>query len=164
MSLRGTVPWIVGLIVLGIIFQLFFRYQYLQDGRAHVIRIDRLTRTSRYLPCLPPAFAAPPSPHDIALEDQRAVQLVKLYARPSFSTRAFGMYDLSTYRWTVSGRYPGSCVEEHTRNLMDEIVNGHSYRLPAGYSVRLVCYCNPKRNGWRYQVRLDTGQVLYLED
>jgi hypothetical protein len=164
MSLRGTVPWIIGLIVLAIIFQLFLRYQYVQGGPAHVRRIDRLTGTSRFSPCLPPIYARPPSPRDLRLDDHRAIQLVKNYVGATFSTPAFGMYNLSTYRWLILGRYPGSCVEGPSQNVLDEIVNGRSYRLPAGYSVRLVCYCSPKRDGWRYQVYLDTGQVLYIED
>ena len=39
MSLRRIVLWIVGLVVLALIFQFFFRYQYLQQG------MDRQTIT-----------------------------------------------------------------------------------------------------------------------
>lgn len=68
--------WIVALIGLALIFQLFFRYQYLARGD-YIVRIDRLTLASCYLPCrqtpeqLPLAvtpLAPSPTPKDPLLE------------------------------------------------------------------------------------------------
>ena len=49
----------VSLVGLAVIFQLFFRYQYVASG-AYVFRVDRLTLATCYMPCRP-AVTYPPS-------------------------------------------------------------------------------------------------------
>lgn len=51
--------WLVALIGLALIFQLFFRYQYLHLSGINVMRIDRLTLASCSMPCDPPVNYAP---------------------------------------------------------------------------------------------------------
>ncbi len=54
MSHRGAVPWIIGVVLSAAIFQLFFRYEYIHTMGNWVIRVDRLTGATCYLPCAKP--------------------------------------------------------------------------------------------------------------
>jgi len=44
--------YLLGLIAVALVFQLFFRYQYVRLSDS-VLRVDRLTAQSCYMPCVP---------------------------------------------------------------------------------------------------------------
>jgi hypothetical protein len=50
-----------GLIALAVLFQLFFRYQYIHTMGVRITRIDRLTGASCELPCEPETWAPVPT-------------------------------------------------------------------------------------------------------
>lgn len=50
---------VIGVIVLALIFQLFFRYQYVPSTLGPVWRIDRITHASCILPCRPAPALSP---------------------------------------------------------------------------------------------------------
>jgi hypothetical protein len=59
MFLRRAVPWTIAILVFAAIFQLFFRYEYMHTTGNLVVRVDRLTGASCYLPCAKSAATTP---------------------------------------------------------------------------------------------------------
>lgn len=115
-----------GAIVTVLVFLAFFRYAYLHDG-ARLVRVDRLTGNSCYLPCAPSTtsslptsvsdagYAIPPVGDEehrersqaLALvrsrEDARALEVAFRNRRPSWSAN-------TDYDWAQGmGPFPGFC-------------------------------------------------------
>jgi hypothetical protein len=137
--------------VLVLVFQLFFRYQYIHTVGVLVMRVDRLTGSSCFMPCdgsktMPAATATPWLPTDE--EKQQAIQLAKSMASVNST---FGEHrenkwsaEASTSAIPISGwSKPPTEPEEHTY---------------------LVCFCNGGGRGFRWEVHVDTNRVYYVND
>jgi hypothetical protein len=156
----------IGLAAVAIIlvFQFFFRYQYIHTVGIEVLRVDRLTGASCVLPCLPPTptpvptVKPTPPPHYLSNEDQRAIAYAKAHNTSDlrYSASYFNK-DPDDFKWSVSGRYKN----DGTPQSFDAYVSSVS---STAYPVRLVCFCDSKDWGWRWEVHLDTGEVYDVGD
>lgn len=101
MNVPRRVGYIVaGLVIAGLLFQLFFRYQYVHLTGTTVMRIDRLSGSSCNLPCEQPSFdptTAKPE-HSFDSDDQEAIQGVKSSVAVPYTN------DGHDYKWRVSQR------------------------------------------------------------
>jgi hypothetical protein len=142
------------LVVVVALFQLFFRYEYISGGRL-ITRIDRLTSSSCTMPCTPEPISTPrPAPSRVpeAEQDQDALLLVKANA---VAEGIVSSTNPSEYKWAVEGRK----TADHG-NIDWSAAEGSPEHLP----LRLVCYCNKKGSGWRWEVNVDTRRVSFVED
>ena len=55
---------LAGLLAVTLVFQSFFRYEYVTTRSGHVIRIDRLKATACVMPCLGTQASMSPTGHD----------------------------------------------------------------------------------------------------
>lgn len=186
MGNQRTLFYVIGTLAILIVGQMFFRYAYISDKNARVLRVDRLTGSSCYLPCIPPTptpipTATPtPIPRNYDLEDQQAIQKVKSYVGPYFfSTLNYAGRDSRDFKWSVDGRYTNEGAEQSTFDPyaafvhfspppgIQPVVGSTEPPGPAAeraYPVRLVCYCDSKGWGVRWEVHLDTGDVFTVGD
>jgi hypothetical protein len=104
-----TARVLVALIAVALAFQLFFRYQYI--GTAPIVmRVDRVTGASCFMPCRPtpvPSPKAAPIPPNYAEDDQRAIALAQ---RQPSAIAIEAQYANSGYEWTTEGRYTSDYV------------------------------------------------------
>jgi hypothetical protein len=180
-----------GLLIAAVLFQVFLHYEYIHLAGGSVMRIDRLTGTSCYMPCTPKPT---PSPFDLNAaadylresdrQDQQAILLAKAtstaaklvatvgpgYAWTARTTDGDG---LRTLQIIAEGRVlPGHADPladfGPTPPSQDEVrawretrrIDVHS----PSFETKLVCYCNTKRAGWRWEVHTDTREVFYVND
>jgi hypothetical protein len=158
--IRGL--WIIaGLLLIGAVFQLFLRYQYLHTAGLAVMRIDRVTGSSCYMPCVPfrtgtvppilgpskvdfhPNFFDENSPEAEALANEDAISLVK--AMPDA-------------REVIAGAKPDSKWSSVSANL------GAGNPYSDSNRVRLVRYADADGNGFYWEVHLDTRRVYFVND
>jgi len=124
-----------------VLFQLFFRYAYERQSAGLTWRVDRLTGAVCRMPCEPAPAAATSSlaadPNSTATPseadlDTDAIELTKPFLNPYLGG--------AHYEWVAHAANP----------LLD------------GDKVRLVCYCDPKGWGYRYEAHLDTRRVFEI--
>jgi len=123
--------WISGALALALVFQLFFRYQYLHSGVV-ILRVDRLTGASCTMPCrsgnLPAAasttsaYAAPPLGNEESREGADAIALVK--------GRSDAQNLVATYRerkqaWTANTDYEWVAGMEPSPGFCPQVVYVH---------------------------------------
>lgn len=171
MNVPRRVGYIVaGLVIAGLLFQLFFRYQYVHLTGTTVMRIDRLSGSSCNLPCEAPqpppvqtewgkalansggwTTVATPWP-SFDSKDQEAIQAVKASVTVPYEN------DGHDYKWRVSerGKNDGTHYEITTGPPQFIDAPGPTKtgfipdtpapsvwagENPADWPVRLICYC-----------------------
>jgi len=146
-----------GLVLVALAFQFFFRYEYVHLAGGHVMRIDRVTSTSCNMPCSPaPAATSPDSDAAVADygrqsddEDQEAISIAQATPTASNVVANGG----PNYKWSSQQAIP------FTAKSIPDISVG----TPA-FHTRLVCYCDPKGGGWRWEVHTDTRAAYFAND
>ena len=106
----GRATWYVvgGIVLAAIVFQFFLRYNYVHLRGGYVMRLDRLTASSCYMPCLPKPPTPTPVPYDrkaavdrflqtIEVQNQRAVNLAKGTTAARYIVAAHG----EGYSWSA---------------------------------------------------------------
>ena len=174
------------LIVVAAGFQLFFRYAYIGSGPI-VIRIDRVTGASCFMPCRPTPAPSPspaPSPPTYAEDDQRAIALAQ---RQTTAIAIEAQHADDGYEWTAKGRYTSDYarVASPEPNVFDSDAPTEatpSVPRPYGWitptpepnpflatdaptgpaSIRVVCFCSKTGFGWRWEVHLYTREVYEI--
>jgi hypothetical protein len=181
---RRIGPWIVALVAVALIFQFFFRYQYEHLAGGNVLRIDHLTATSCYLPCLPPpppppkATPTPYDPIDAELtfirvsgdQDQKAIESVKEtpLAQQIVGEKGPG-YSWSARTYDIGGQFFQSAIDSG-KNPFEHSAKSNLFSTPpdvnsADFQTKFVCYCNAKQTlGWMWEAHTDTGEVYYVND
>ena len=157
-----------GLIVLAAVFQLFFRYEYLGSGRA-LMRIDRVTGGSCFMPCRPtppPSPSPAQSPPNYAADDQRAIALAQ---RQLSAVAVEAQGNTNGYEWATYGRYTSNyALLEGTTDWEAVKAGGNPLivptKAPSGPApVRVVCFCSKKGAGFYWEVHLDTREVYQID-
>jgi hypothetical protein len=183
MNTRG---WYIvsAVLVVGLLFQLFLRYQYVHLVGGRVMRIDRLSQASCEMPCAPPPTPEPtpqPTPYDDyqAYEDiseaydarnQRAIALTKPGAASVVSNAPAGdewtsRYDPG-YQAFLGLPSPPTLEQlaytapKHKPSPKPWHFSQSTYQAfyPSDKPPVLICYCNDK-GGWYWEVHLDTEKV-----
>lgn len=155
-----------------IVYQLFFRYEY-YHYQGNVGRIDKLTGAMCVMPCVPqpvPTDTAPPSPLPSAafnalfdLNVQRAIRLAQgaQNARSLLSEHPGDLWRNETPNPTV--------VVGLTQSQVDQVMGatpgwpGPATEAPLPTTF-LICLCNVKGIGFRWEAHTDTGEVFYVDD
>lgn len=165
-----------GVCLAALVFQVFFHYQYVQLGQGTIMRINRLTGSSCYMPCNPsPApTATPPSPtatpfdeRRYLLESERQDQRAILLAKRTGTARQIMSAVGPNYVWSAktadpSGRYELGLIRkgQNVRSIPPALTS-------ASFETKLVCM-NPRpahgMPGWCWEVHLDTGEVFSVWD
>jgi hypothetical protein len=117
-----------GVVVAAILFQLFFRYQYVHLAGAEVMRIDRLTGRSCYEPCIQPR--AVPS----EMQQEIDAELI------DYMNRAYSENYSAGASWVIVSHYDEAGNQETK-------TNGSKAGVEASYTTRLTCHCEEKRSG-----------------
>jgi hypothetical protein len=159
-------------LVLIAIFQLFFRYQYIEQylklgesSGTRITRIDRLTGASCVMPCTyaparttpAPATTNPEPTATPQMQDQADAKIID-YLRHTVVI-PLAAEQRTRYRWRIMGHYTPSGQEESGRAVVgtpepDANIYSHweSAITPEGkFYVRLVCYCDSTGSGWYYE-------------
>jgi hypothetical protein len=167
-----------GIIVAILAFQFFLRYDYVHLRGGYVMRLDRLSASSCIMPCLP---TSSPKPYDqkqaiaefisvIENQNQQAIDLAK--ATPK--ARAI-VANGASYSWTAEigdkGGRDYSCKLMPTTNIFTRALcpspsPAERVRDPntSNFQIKIVCYCDSKGQGWRWEVHTDTNEVFYVND
>lgn len=149
-----------GIVLLAVIFQLFFRQQYIVTSR-YTIRVDRITGASCFMPCLPTATPVPPTPTPSDEEfEQNAILLVEGDSTANaITTEKNG----SRYRWTatVACHASVSCGPPSLPLWYSRV---GLKPTPEQRQVWLVCWCDSGNYGWRWEVHLDKREVYYVDN
>jgi len=124
-------------------------------SRGGTLRIDRVTGSSCYLPCLPATPTPRPTPRpkptveDISIGNSRAITMVQSRGDVPYhpTSDANGLCE-----WTV--------WREATND--GQIYFPLSTPGPTHFPIRVVCLCDPKLSGWYWEVHLDTLEILKI--
>lgn len=148
-----------GLVVLALVFQFFFRYQYVHVG-TRIMRIDRLSSGSCYMPCTEPTetpVASDTPMRTFETDDEKAIAAVRAsQVQPTEDNH-------HEYMWRVYSRVKSDGTETYlTQDMSNE--------NPEDYPIRLVCYCyndtpgqkSPVGVWWEYH--LDTKDTYSASD
>jgi|SRR5579862_7154274 len=150
--------YVAGAIVAAlIIFQSFLRYQYEHLAGGRVMRIDRLTGSSCYMPCVPQPGPAETPERTFESDDLAAIDWVKTVEIRPYEN------DGHQYMWRVWERVKN----DGTQAMMTQDMSAED---PSEYPIRLVCYCyndtpgqkSPTGVWWEYH--LDTKKVYSVSD
>lgn len=134
-------------IVVAAIFQLFFRYEYVPQSVATVWRVDRLTGATCRLPCstksdvIDPDRTPAPTADDL---NQKAIEYEK-------HATAYQSLDGEGYKWSAS-------VANPYLDFTDKDKHGNVD------TVRIVCYCDSKGTGYRWEVNTTAMTSRYIND
>lgn len=154
------------------VFQFFLRYNYVHDGNAGLVRIDRITTTSCIMPCLPTPPPTP-SPQPTAFDEDvayfnvgkalsernlSAVELAKTTAAVQSVTSGAG----SGYKWNTGHDTVSMAYALVKAPKYDAKFSAMMIKL-IGNPV-LVCLCKPDASGWYWQVDLANRRVHYVND
>jgi hypothetical protein len=136
---------IVGIISAAVIvFQLFFRYDYIHTYGRSVTKIDRLTGQSCVLPCASTSANSANQP----VETQANVD-----AKLIDHLRTVHTYDITEqtgHEWKVIGHYSNDGQPDGLATPDPDATEGD-------FPVRLVCYCDAKNTGIYYESRVQHG-------
>jgi len=148
--------WVVGGLAVAALlaFQIFVRYQYVHLVGVRVMRIDRLTSTSCYMPCPDPTSSPEKPARTFESDDEDAISRVRMIAGAPYEN------DAHEYMWRVYERVKS----DGTQTFMTQDMSNED---SADYPIRLVCYCysgqkSPTGVYWEYH--LDTRQILSVGD
>lgn len=141
-------PWYVvgSLFAAAFVFQFFLRYDYVHLAEGRVMRIDRLTASSCYMPCLPPKPTPMPTetpkPTPVPTRAPIAYDIVDARIIDKMLHNASLYYPPSSqgYVWRIWGHF----TPDGFRGPMS---NPDPFTTP----VRVVCYCNSKWTGWYWE-------------
>jgi len=183
---RRTGYTIGGLVAVALLFQFFFRYQYEHLAGGQVMRIDRVTGSSCYMPCIPPTPGPTPSPpnylnsgadykRESDNQDQEAISLAKETATADQVVEPGSKYSWSATTTDDDGKVALATIAKYgnawaTPDPSD--TNGWDRAFmttpppvtSASFQTKLVCYCDSKGSGWRWEVHTDTRAVYYAND
>jgi hypothetical protein len=157
------------IILLVAIFQFFLRFQYIQDGHNSVVRVDRLSGSSCVMPCVPPSPTPAPTPYNkyaaeslfedkYSLLKQHAIELTKNSPEAASIVESHD----NSYEWNASNGFDDFWID-----IMNITPKPNATEAPAPSSITtpnpviLVCYCDKKDKGWRWEAHADTGQVFF---
>lgn len=175
---RGLWYILGGLALVCLVFQVFFRYEYIHFNSGRVMQIDRLTRASCNLPCEPTSRIpiATPTPYD-AVEayntissdfDERNEQAAELAKRAPDARPILQYFNGPDYRWTAKRDplYAGfkAVASPTAKNFVFTKAEYDAYPRYIHRSPVLVCYCNEKGAGRYWEVHLGTGRVYSVTD
>jgi hypothetical protein len=183
-NIRQIYYWIAAVVGILAVFQFFLRYQYEHLAGGIVMRIDRLTATSCYMPCVPPAKAAEsPSPtpfdpdaaeasfvHTDEMQNQNAILLAK---NTEQGRQVDQQYPNNGYSWTAAttdslGRGYDVDIARHKNPFSGDSFADLDIRPDTGaasFQTKLVCYCNDVKGvGWNWEVHTDSGSVYFVDD
>lgn len=160
-----AVSIVLGVVCAALMFQFFFRYQYIKEG-AVVMRVDRVTGASCALPCIKfdPNSIPTPQPQSLTIGDTRAIQ----DARNQYDAISLinQWSSSNVYEWRIDGQYDNE-YQAYNPFLVSKdgqaIKSDGSPATNMDYPIREVCYCNSKDAGWRWEVHLDTGEVFRID-
>jgi hypothetical protein len=153
------------IIIIVVVFQLFFRYQYVGSGR-DLMRVDRLTEASCFMPCALPTRAAPkigkpalelieipgvPELRDERQDNLRAWDILR--QNPAYETYADRARDAY---WAPVGIYVGGPFDASGKLHSESDVHVYPYRL--------VCICNENNRGYWFEINIETGSAELVND
>jgi hypothetical protein len=151
-----------GLIAVAVIFQLFFRYQYIHQLDLLVLRIDRLTGQSCVLGGDPYYI---PNPCERPTKKQNRARVIRIVSATE-EARSIVATAGANYHWTVQDAFsvaihanPPSKGNNATPSPVDGLI--HSRDIASTY---LVCYCDRQRQGWRWEAHLLNEAVYSVDD
>ncbi len=187
---------VAGGVALALVFQFFLRYEYVHLAGGRVMRIDRATGSSCFMPCTPPPPAPTPTPYDpkVAIDDflradeeqdQDAILLVKATAKSPTGTSVADLVRSTgpQFAWTAQpansndAAYVSALKNSQSLPALSFATPTPGSTLPPPpplgtptpinlphFQTRLACYCDPKGDGWRWEVHVDTRAVYYVND
>jgi hypothetical protein len=174
--MNNRVWYVLGaLLVAAVLFQVFFRYDYIHVDSARIVRVDRLTQASCDMPCLPPPTAPPYDAVDsyyrlddaFSKRNEDAVSIAKATERGQALLVNYGAGE--KYTWTT--RFDPEVSEfdllkKPVENGFDLSKGEYEILMTAASdkSPVLICYCNSKGWGWRWEVHVDTRRAYSVED
>ena len=166
--------WFVGVVCLVLMalvgFQVFLRYQYVQAGD-HVTRIDRVTGASCQLPCTPPPPTPAPTPFDKAQalrefdtafseQTQAAISAAQAYGQSIAETEGG-----SDWKWGIDA-VNDPTLATRARDARASVADDRA--VPAAAlqqtAVRLICFCDDRGSGYRWEVNTLTDRVTFVND
>lgn len=174
--------WYIGgfVVLLAILYQGFFRYDYTMVNGYAVSRYDRLTGNTCGIPqCLPPTPTPVPKPtvfdpvvsyHEEQLLFAHYARLaVKMVEKTEFGEELMHSPGAKRYSWTCewANQVAGSVFtlhdprSEHPLPVTPQYID--SLKDPS-YRVELVCFCDQTGSGYRWQVDLNTKTITYVND
>ena len=152
-----------GIVALGLIFQIFFRFEYVHQSTGFTFRIDRLTQASCVMPCIPAPPTPKPTPFDkdvakydfdtkVSQADEDAIEMVKDRADVRSLIDTYRLSD-AVYKWHADPSNPYNDLPQTTSSEKEDVDQ-----------VRLVCYCTTAGFGYRWEAHLGTRMVYYVND
>lgn len=171
-----------GVIALALLFQLFFRYQYIHTVGNAVMRVDRVTGATCYLPCLPPTPVPKETPTESpAVREQHSRDAISL-VKASASRQVVTNDTVNSYEWSAD-----QAMFHVSKDYVDIACGFAGEPSPtaaerkkdpnAGFDVYwqtltrcvpetqyYVSYSKQNGHGWFWEVHLDTRQVYYILD
>jgi hypothetical protein len=128
----------------GLLFQFFFRYQYVHLAGNVVMRIDRITGTSCNEPCADPEPKKEVTPPSQSSVDAEIVNHM-------INAHSVDHPPSSGYKWVIINHY------DESGNPQPALASGESSTDVEGdYTVREVCFCDKKNSGWWFEVKPNT--------
>jgi hypothetical protein len=174
--------WYLGgaLVLLVLLYQGFFRYDYTMVNGNAVKRFDRLSGKTCGIPeCLPPTPTPVPKPtifdpivsyHENQVRfDREARVAVNMVKKTEFGQELMHSPDAKYYTWDVewSDEVAGSLFALHDPNidhpLTIDLAYIESLKNP-DYRVKLVCFCDENGAGYRWEVNLNKNTIAYVND
>ncbi len=168
---------VLGIALVALGFQFFFRYDYVYLNGGSIMRIDRLTQVSCYMPCMPSPPRTPfvnPTIEPVSLGSSRAIAMTRNFVNGEYfpSGNSAGLFEWNVWRvaandgkvfqtFVAAGATPRpDCWSDNTCPPPGYARYGTS-DIPIHYQVRVVCFCNSNA-GWYYEVHLDTGEIFKI--
>lgn len=173
--------YLVGAVVLLVIlYQGFFRYDYTMQNGYAVKRFDRLTGKTCGIPeCLSPTPTPVPIP--TVFEPERAYReaqahfahdrrvAVNMVKKTEFGQELMHSPDAKKFSWTceLADSVDGGVFVLHDPKLKHSIPIDKQYIASLSdpkYNIEVVCFCDQTGAGYRWQVDLNTKKMQYIND
>ncbi len=151
-------------------FQLFLRYEYVSGGD-RVTRIDRLTGASCQLPCTPAPPTPKPTPFDraaalrqfdgaFAEQTQAAISAAQAYGQSIAETEGG-----ADWKWGMDSINDPS-LATRARDARNAVATDRAVPADAlqQTAVRLVCFCDDRGSGYRWEVNTLSDRVSFVND
>jgi hypothetical protein len=151
---------VLAVVVLVVAYFIAFRFQYIHVEGYRVMRVDHLTGTTCEvgLNTLTNQNACdPPS------EEQKQSFAISL-ARDDATSRGITQGEATAYLWKAEDAFAAATAVNAARSDDDAspIPAMENVDEDAFSDVYLVCYCDAKDEGWRWEVHIPTRQALYV--
>lgn len=154
---------IAGIVIAVIlVYQLFFRYQYIERSYG-ITRIDRLSGTSCRLPCTPTPATPEPTPFRPETEDAAAIELAKAASGASYLESLhpdYEWYVIEITNSTADRVYSYYDPEKKQFTTTPDPESTDDYR---DIRTRLICLCNKKAWGYHWEVDMQNSAVYRVE-